>query len=347
MTAACVFGCAGLALSLEEAAFFRAVQPWGFILFGRNVESPDQVRRLVAALRETVCRPDAPVMIDQEGGRVRRLRPPHWRPYPPAAAYAAMKLNFAPDTGRELARLGARLMAHDLADLGITIDCAPVLDVPAPGAHDVIGDRAYGETADSVAAYARAAAEGLLAGGVLPVIKHIPGHGRTLADSHHHLPVVEASLAELEAVDFRPFQVLSDMPLAMTAHVVYAALDPRRPATTSRAVIAGAIRGTIGFDGLLVSDDLSMNALCGDLTGRARAALAAGCDIVLHCNGDLAEMRAVAAGTKSLAGAARRRAGAALARIPRRVEPFDIEAAGARFEAIFGSVGMGSGEGGA
>jgi beta-N-acetylhexosaminidase len=341
VTAACVFGCAGLTVTAHETAFFREVRPWGFILFGRNVESPDQVRALIASLRDAVDNPDAPVMIDQEGGRVRRLRPPHWRRYPPVAAYATLKLNLAPESGRELARLGGRLIAHDLAALGITIDCAPVLDVPTPGAHDVIGDRAFATSPDEVAGYGRAMAEGLLAGGVLPVIKHIPGHGRAGADSHLALPVVEASLAELEATDFFPFQVLSDMPLAMTAHVVYSALDPRRPATTSRAVIAGTIRERLGFDGLLVSDDLSMNALSGDLTTRARAALAAGCDIVLHCSGDPAEMQAVAAGTRRLAGAAARRARAALGRIPRRAEPFDAEAAGARFEALFTPAGGG------
>ncbi len=343
MTAACVFGCAGLEVTADEAAFFRKVQPWGFILFGRNVESPDQVRALIASLRDAADRPDAPVMIDQEGGRVRRLRPPHWRPYPPAAAYAALKLNLAPESGRELARLGGRLLAHDLAALGIAIDCAPVLDVPVPGAHDVIGDRAFASSPQDVATYGRAMAEGLLAGGVLPVIKHIPGHGRAGADSHHDLPVVQASLEDLEASDFPPFQVLSDMPIAMTAHVVYTALDPRRPATTSRVVIAGTIRGRLGFDGLLVSDDLSMKALSGNLTIRARRALSAGCDIVLHCNGDLAEMRAVAAGTRDLAGAAARRARAALARIPRRVEPLDAEAAGARFEALIAAGSLGAG----
>jgi beta-N-acetylhexosaminidase len=345
VTAACVFGCAGLEVTADEAAFFRKVQPWGFILFGRNVESPDQVRALIASLRDAADRPDAPVMIDQEGGRVRRLRPPHWRPYPPAAAYAALKLNLAPESGRELARLGGRLLAHDLAGLGIAIDCAPVLDVPVPGAHDVIGDRAFASSPEDVATYGRAMAEGLLAGGVLPVIKHIPGHGRARADSHQDLPFVTASLEDLEANDFPPFQVLSDMPIAMTAHVVYTALHPRRPATTSRKVIAETIRGRLGFDGLLVSDDLSMKALSGDLTARARAALAAGCDIVLHCNGDLAEMTAVAAGTRPLAGAAARRARAALARIPRRVEPLDVEAAGARFDALFAAGSLGGGGG--
>jgi beta-N-acetylhexosaminidase len=226
-------------------------------------------------------------------------------------------------------------MALDLAALGITIDCAPVLDVPTADAHEVIGDRAYGRSADDVAVMARAAAEGLLAGGVLPVIKHVPGHGRARADSHVVLPVVEASLADLKAIDFRPFQALSDMPIAMTAHVVYAAIDPHRPATTSKAVIADVIRGIIGFQGLLVSDDLSMNALSGELSDRAGSALDAGCDIALHCNGDLAEMAAIAAGARELTGPAERRARAALARRPRMPEPLDAEAQGARFDSHF------------
>ncbi len=330
---ASILGCAGLQLSAEEAAFFRGVRPWGFILFKRNVETPDQVRGLVEALRETVGRPDAPVLIDQEGGRVQRLGPPHWRRYPPGRAYGQVAND--PLVQREIARLGARLMAHDLAAMGINVDCVPVLDVPAPDGHEIIGDRAYGETPDDVARLGRAAAEGLIAGGVLPVIKHIPGHGRARADSHLDLPVVEAGLGELEARDFPPFRALSDMPLAMTAHVVYAAIDKKAPATTSRRAIRRIIRGSIGFDGLLMSDDLSMKALRGDFAERARASLSAGCDVVLHCNGDMAEMKAVIAGTKALTGRAKSRAAAALARLPRIVEPFDVEAARARFDQAF------------
>ena len=332
---ASILGCAGPGLSAEEAAFFRDVRPWGFILFKRNIEAPDQVRALVEALRETVGRPNAPVLIDQEGGRVQRLGPPHWRRYPPGRAYGQLSAN-DPLLRREITRLGARLMAHDLAALGINVDCVPVLDVPAPDGHEVIGDRAYGETPEEVSSLGRAAAEGLIAGGVLPVIKHIPGHGRARADSHLDLPVVEASLAELDARDFPPFRVLSDMPMAMTAHVVYSAIDKRAPATTSRRAIRRIIRGAIGFDGLLMSDDLSMKALQGDFAERARASLAAGCDVVLHCNGEMAEMRAVIAGTKALAGRAKARAEAALARIARAPEPFDVEAARARFDAAFG-----------
>jgi len=333
-TSACILGCAGPALSPAEAAFFREIQPWGFILFRRNIETPDQVRALTSALRATVDRSGAPVLIDQEGGRVQRLGPPHWRRYPPGRAYGRIAAA-DPLARREITRLGARLMAHDLARLGINVDCLPVLDVPDPEGHEIIGDRAYGDTPDDVAVLGRAAAEGLIAGGVLPVIKHIPGHGRARADSHLELPVVEASLADLEARDFAPFRALSDMPMAMTAHVVYSALDFRRPATTSRAVIKDTIRGAIGFDGLLISDDLSMKALGGDFTQRARASLAAGCDVVLHCNGEMAEMRAVVAGTKALAGRAAARAQAALARLPKAAEPLDVEAAGAHFDTAF------------
>ncbi len=328
--AACILGCAGPALLDEEAAFFRHIDPWGFILFGRNVETPAQVRALADALRAAVGRADAPILIDQEGGRVQRLGPPHWRRYPPARAYAKIA-----DAGvrRQMARLGARLIAHDLAAVGIDVDCAPVLDVPAPGAHDIIGDRAYGEKIDEVALLGRATAEGLIAGTVLPVIKHIPGHGRAMADSHHALPVVEASWAELEGRDFAPFKALADLPMAMTAHVVYAAVDAERPATTSPAVIERAIRGAIGFDGVLISDDLSMQALSGDFTKRARDSLAAGCDVVLHCNGAMAEMKAVAKGLGPMTAPAARRAAAALARLPKAPEPFDVEAARRRFDA--------------
>ena len=326
---AAIFGCAEPRLTAEETAFFRDAQPWGFILFKRNVETPDQVRALTAALRETVDDPKAPILVDQEGGRVQRLGPPHWPRYPPGRAYAAARR----ELGVELARLGARLIAHDLRAVGITVDCAPVLDVPEPGAHGVIGDRAYGQTANDIAKLGRAFADGLMAGGVLPVIKHAPGHGRSRADSHEHLPVVDAQLEAL-ARDFAPFKACADLPMAMTAHVVYAALDPDNPATTSERVIGDIIRGEIGFDGLVMTDDLSMKALSGDFTGRARRALAAGCDIVLHCNGSMAEMAAVAEGVRPLAGEAARRAEAALGRII-APGPFDADAARARFAAAF------------
>jgi len=331
---AAIFGCSGQVLTPEERSFFRRAKPWGFILFGRNLEAPDQVRSLVKALRETVGRSDAPVLIDQEGGRVQRLGPPHWRRYPPGRAYGDLPAA-DPLHGREMARLGARLMAHDLAELGINVDCLPVLDVPDPAGHEVIGDRAYGRTAEAVARLGRAAAEGLIAGGVLPVIKHIPGHGRARADSHLDLPVVEASFADLEARDFAPFRVLSDMPMAMTAHVIYSAVDRKRPATVSRKVMRKVVRGAIGFDGLVMSDDLSMRALSGGFAERARAARAAGCDVVLHCNGALEEMRAVVTGAGALKGRAAARAAAALARLPKAPEPFDAAEARARFDAAF------------
>ncbi|OXE36215.1 MAG: beta-N-acetylhexosaminidase [Phenylobacterium zucineum] len=331
---AAILGCRGLTLTQDEAAFFRDVKPWGFILFKRNVDSPDQVRALTTALRHTVDRPDAPILIDQEGGRVARLGPPHWRRYPPGRAYGDLLAN-DPLLRREIARLGGRLLAHDLSALGINVDCVPVLDVPISGAHDVIGDRAYAATPEGVAALGRAVCEGLIAGGVLPVIKHIPGHGRALADSHLDLPIVGASYAELEAWDFAPFRVLSDMPMAMTAHVIYTAIDRKRPATTSRKAIRSVIRGALGFDGLVMSDDLSMKALSGDFTQRARDSLAAGCDLVLHCNGDRAEMQAVIAGTQILAGRSAQRARAALGRLARVPEPFDAKEGRARFDAAF------------
>ena len=338
MRKACILGCSGPVLTAEERVFFASERPWGFILFRRNVQTPDQVSALVQALRETVDDPAAPVLIDQEGGRVQRLGPPHWPRYPTGRAYADQNAN-DPLTGQALARLGGRLMAADLARLGINVDCVPVIDVPQPGAHDVIGDRAYGATVESVIRLGRAMAEGMIAGGVLPVIKHIPGHGRATSDSHLALPEVDASLESLEAVDFPPFEALSDMPMAMTAHVVYRAIDRRRPATTSRRAIR-LIRERLGFGGLLMSDDLSMKALSGDMTERARAALRAGCDVVLHCNGDMGEMLAVTAGTGRLRGQAERRAAAALARIARRPEPLDEGEARARFAAAFPAHGL-------
>lgn len=327
---ACILGCAGPELTAAERAFFADVRPWGLILFGRNIESPDQVRALTGALRETVGRADAPILIDQEGGRVQRLGPPHWRRYPPGRAYGR-----AGRDARDLVRLGARLMAHDLVALGVNVDCAPVLDVPDPQSHAVIGDRAYAETPNEVALLGRAACDGLIAGGVLPVVKHIPGHGRARSDSHLELPVVEAGWDDLDARDFAPFRALSDMPMAMTAHVIYAAVDPERPATMSRKVMRKAVRGIIGFDGLVMSDDLSMKALEGGFRERAERALEAGCDVALHCNGDMGEMEAVVSGAGALKGRARRRAQSALARLPKAVEPFDAADARARFDAAF------------
>ena len=337
MTRAFIAGCSGTTLTPDEAAFFRDAAPWGFILFKRNIDHPEQVRALCDALRETVGRSDAPILIDQEGGRVQRMGPPHWPKYPAGSAYGRVHAN-DPLVRREIARLGARLMAHDLLAVGINVDCVPVLDVPVPGSHEIIGDRAYGRDPQTVAVLGRAAAEGLMAGGVLPVIKHVPGHGRAFADSHLALPVVETPREELEAHDFPPFRILADMPLAMSAHVVYTALDPERPGTLSPVVIGDVIRGHIGYDGLLMTDDLSMHALSGSFRGRAEAAIAAGCDMLLHCNGVMEEMTGVAEGAPELAGDGLRRAEAAMIRIRHEPEPFDPVDARARLDAALAAV---------
>ena len=317
-------------MTAEERAFFADVRPWGFILFRRNVESPEQVLRLTSDLRDAVGR-DAPVLVDQEGGRVQRLGPPHWSRYPPGDAY--LKATNDPLAARELARLGGRLMAHDLKAVGINIDCAPVLDVPTAGAHDIIGDRAYAQDPATVAQLGRAVAEGLLAGGVLPVIKHMPGHGRAFADSHKELPTVHADLDTLDSWDFAPFRALSDMPIGMTAHIVFTAIDRKRPATQSKKAIR-MIRERLGFGGLLLSDDLCMNALSGSLTERAEISLKAGCDLVVHWTGDMGEMRQVAEGVHRLKGGAARRADAALARIVHTPEPLDVREARDRFNSL-------------
>ena len=286
-----LFGLTGLALTAAERAFFAEAQPLGFILFARNIDCPAQVQALVASLREAVGRADAPVLIDQEGGRVARLQPPHWHALPPAARIAELQ----GDAAAEAAWLTGRLIAHDCAGLGIDVACAPVLDVLAPNvATQVIGDRSFGATPEIVSTLGRHMAEGLLAGGVLPVAKHLPGHGRAQVDSHNALPMVDAALSTLQAVDFAPFRALNDLPIGMTAHIDYTAIDAGVPATWSPRVIGEIVRAYIGFDGFLLSDDLSMRALGGPLGQRAARALAAGCDAVLHCNGDMAEMQAVA-----------------------------------------------------
>ena len=326
---AVILGCSGTALTAEETAFFRDLRPWGFILFKRNIGTPDEVRALTDALRGTLGRADAPILIDQEGGRVQRMGPPHWPKYP-----AAGRFDPHADEAAEIARLGARLMAHDLREVGINVDCAPMLDVPVAGSDNIIGDRAYGDTPERVIALGRAVAEGLMAGGVLPVIKHIPGHGRATCDSHLDLPVVEADRASLAESDFRPFRALADLPLAMSAHVVFTALDPERPATLSERVIREIVRGEIGFDGLLMTDDLSMHALQGPFRERADAAYRAGIDVVLHCNGRMDEMRAVADAAVDLDGAGARRAEAALARLA-APDALDLAEARARFETAF------------
>ena len=302
-----IFGCSGLSLTPDEREFYEEVQPWGFILFGRNVDTPEQVANLVAELKECVSHAEVPVLIDQEGGRVRRLRPPHWEAYPAGEEFGT-QYQKNKETGVRFAWLQSRLMACDLQKLGINVDCLPVLDVPVRGSHDVIGDRAYGTEPEIVSDIGLAASRGLLSGGVLPVIKHIPGHGRARVDSHKDLPVVEASIDELKQSDFEPFRRLNAMPLAMTAHVVYTAIDNKNPATTSPAVIKDIIRDYIGFDGLLMCDDLSMHALKGSFEERTTASFEAGCDVVLHCNGDLNEMKPIASSSPKLSGDALRRA---------------------------------------
>ncbi|MCW4114884.1 beta-N-acetylhexosaminidase [Aurantimonas sp. MSK8Z-1] len=328
-----IAGCFGHRLTAEERDFFAAERPWGFILFGRNIGSAQQVADLVAELKEAGGRPTTPVFVDQEGGRVQRLRPPLAPNYPPAADLGRLHETDAPAAQRA-AWLQGRLIAHDLAGYGFNADCLPCLDVPAPGAHSVIGSRAYSPDPAIAATLGRAAADGLRAGGLLPVMKHIPGHGRGNADSHLEMPVVEASFGELEASDFRPFVELRSLPAAMTAHLLYRAIDPERPATLSPVVIDTVIRGAIGFEGLLMSDDMSMKALRGDIGDLSRAALQAGCDLALHCNGDMDEMKKVAHAAPPLAGAALRRAEAAEQIIADGGEPADEPALRAEFHAL-------------
>lgn len=333
MTKACILGISGTAFTTDERKLFSDVRPWGLILFARNIEHPEQVRALTEEFRYIVGRKNAPVLIDQEGGRVQRLKPPHWPAYPAAAVFAEI-YRCDQRKGIEAVSLGARLIAHDLASLGINVDCLPVADVLHPEGHDIIGDRAYGSDPEQIALLARAAAEGLMRGGVLPVLKHIPGHGRAKADSHETLPVVDTSRALLERVDFEAFRLLHHLPIGMTAHVVYSAIDRERPATISPKVIGDVVRDYIGFDGLLITDDLSMKALSGSFRERAEAAIAAGCDLNLHCNGSMEEMLEVVAGTPELRGDALDRAGAALGRLKRPLESFDAAEAWSRFSAM-------------
>jgi len=337
-TRAFITGVSGPELSAAEREFMRSERPWGFILFKRNIETPAQVSLLVRELRESINDPEAPVLIDQEGGRVQRLGPPHWPIYPPGAVFGAL-YDIDRALGLSAARLSARLIAADLIEIGVTVDCLPLADVPVPGADAVIGNRAYGTEPQKVAAIARAVTEGLEQGGILPVLKHIPGHGRATADTHFRLPVVDTPRAELERVDFAAFQPLADLPMAMTAHVVFSALDPAHPATTSATIIEQVIRGVIGFQGLLMSDDVSMNALAGSIAERTRAIVAAGCDMVLHCNGKLDEMREVATETPELSGKALQRARMALAsRKP--PQPFDRLAARAELDGLIDRAGL-------
>lgn len=333
MPGATILGCEGTVLKSDERGFFSEADPLGFILFARNIETPDQVRRLTGALRDSVGRADAPILIDQEGGRVQRLRPPHWRDAPAARDLAEL---FGRDAqaGLRALWLNSRLFAAELSVLGIDVDCVPCLDVVAPGEQGVIGTRSYGDDPSVVSACGRAAAAGLLAGGVLPVAKHIPGHGRGSVDSHHGLPVVSADRDSLVNADFAPFKALRDLPLGMTAHIVYLAIDPDAPATQSAGVVR-VIRSEIGFDGLLMTDDLSMKALSGTFRERAERSISAGCDVVLHCNGERAEMEGAVegAGPLSAEGARRWQVAAAL-RDP--LEGFDAEAGLSELSAILG-----------
>lgn len=309
-------------LTAEEAAALRAIRPCGVILFGRNVVDPAQVRRLTDAVRAAVASDHLMLLIDQEGGRVQRLKPPHWRALPPGAQYAAL---YAHDPVRavEAAELVARLMADDLRQVGLNTDCTPVLDLPVPGSHAIIGDRAFGEAPGQVVALGGAVARGMMAGGVLPVIKHIPGHGRATKDSHLDLPVVDTPRADLTVTDFATFAGLAHVPAAMTAHVVFTALDPAAPASTSAIVTSQIIRGAIGFDGLLMSDDLGMQALQGSVAERAKAVFAAGSDVALLCSGDLSETEAVAAVAPPLTGRALSRLERASAVFLQQPQAFD------------------------
>ena len=329
-----ISGCASVSLTAEEIRFFKKASPWGLILFKRNCGSPDQIKALTEQFRAAVGRKDAPVFIDQEGGRVQRLTPGNhgWRAYPPAAEFGAL-YNRSALLALRVIRNSARLMAEELYDIGITSSCLPVLDIPQRGSHDVIGNRAYSQNLEHLISLSRMHTAGLMEGGILPVMKHIPGHGRSMVDSHHDVPVVNASRADLEQFDFVPFAAFADCPMAMTAHVVYSALDANNPATLSRKIVKDVIRKTIGFSGLLMTDDLSMKALGGTFEEKAKRALAAGCDMLLHCNGNLAEMEEVAAHAGALQGKAMRRAKQALKQ-RRKPLPYDKKAALKDLEAI-------------
>lgn len=320
---AVIFGCAEQALGEAERAFYREADPLGFILFARNCDSPEQIRALIEDLRACVGRAEALVLIDQEGGRVARLGPPHWRK-PPAPARIGALAEAGLARAVRAAWLNARLIAAELEALGLNVACTPVLDLRIPGADAVVGDRAFGADPDQVARLGRAVCEGMMAGGILPVIKHMPGHGRAHADSHLAMPRVDTALDELARTDFRPFRLLNDMPLGITAHVSYEAIDRGTPGTLSRAVIQRLIRGQIGFDGLLMTDDLSMAALSGSPAERARKAIAAGCDVVLHCNGQLDEMAEVAGALSAMTPEAARRFARASA-APNRDDAIDID----------------------
>jgi beta-N-acetylhexosaminidase len=317
-----ISGCAGTSLSEAERTFFGRERPCGLILFARNCQGPEQLRALVASFKDAVGSDEIFVLVDQEGGRVQRLRPPSWRNMPPPRCYGLL-YETDPERAKRAAFAGARLIADELHDVGINVNCTPLLDVPQIGAHHIIGDRAFSADPDVVIALGRAVMAGTLAGGVLPVIKHVPGHGRARADSHRSLPRIDAGETELRAVDFRPFRALRDAPLAMTAHVLLPGFDERRPATVSPVIMGQVIRDQIGLTGLVMSDDIGMKALTGPLAKRTSAVVEAGCDVVLHCSGKLAEMVEVGSATPLLEGAAAGRFAAAWACL-RDPQPYDI-----------------------
>jgi beta-N-acetylhexosaminidase len=310
---AAIYGLAGERLSAEELAFFRDADPAGYILFRRNCVDRAQLRALTDDLRAIHGRPDLPILIDQEGGRVARMKPPAWPDFPEAERFASL-YRTAPMTAIEATRANAQAIAALLRDAGVNVDCLPLLDVRQPGATDIIGDRALGSEPMQVAALGRAVLDGLGAGGVVGVVKHMPGHGRALVDSHHELPVVDAGEDALE-IDLEPFITLRHAPMGMVAHVVYTAWDADRPASQSPIVIEAIIRGRIGFDNLLMTDDLGMSALSGTAGERAAAALAAGCDLALHCSGKMDEMVDVAAVAGEISGKGRDRLARAMATI--------------------------------
>ncbi|MEO1225827.1 MAG: beta-N-acetylhexosaminidase [Pseudomonadota bacterium] len=322
---AVTFGCEGPELSDAEFRLFREADPVAFVIFRRNCKDREQLRRLTDRMREAVGR-TAPVLVDQEGGRVQRLRPPTW-PKDPSARVIGDLYRRDPERGLAAVRLLARAIASDLLACGVDVDAVPVLDVGHPFTHDVIGDRSYADDVETVITLGRAMAETMLASGVQPIMKHIPGHGRTLCDSHQDLPVVEADLETLETIDFAPFIAMADLPWAMTAHIVYRALDPEHPATQSSTIIEGIVRDCVGFQGVLVSDDLSMEALSGSIEQRAVASLQAGCDIALHCNGKLDEMEALASAVPRITDATVGRLEAAAASVG---SPTPIDTADAR-----------------
>ncbi len=327
-----ITGCAGRALSARERSFLRRERPVGLILFERNIATPEQVRSLIKEFKHAVQSDQVMILVDQEGGRIQRFRPPHWRQLPSMRQLGNYHLAH-PDKGPAAAWLIGRLLAHEMISLGVNVNCTPVLDVPASGAHDIIGNRAFSNKLDVVINMGRAIAKGHMAGGVLPVIKHIPGHGRAGADSHEQLPVIDADIEALRRVDFAAFHALRDMPIAMTAHVLLPRFDPEHPVSTSAKIIGEIIRGEIGFEGLLLSDDLSMGALSGDLGARSAAVIEAGCDIALHCNGDFNEMTQVAANVPPLSGRRAERFEQAFGFIS-DIEPLDLAKAEAVVTAV-------------